>query len=184
MSKTPRGQWIAVGVIVALLVGALTAGVFLSEDVFRVEVGAQAPDFTAVNLATGDTVSLVDYRGEVVLLNLWATWCAPCRVEMPSMQRLANQLEPEGLKVVAVSVDVASSRNVTAFADELGLTFDILQDPTRRIETTYQTTGLPETFLINRHGEIVHWHIGPEEWDKPAQVERIRRLLRESSGGG
>jgi cytochrome c biogenesis protein CcmG, thiol:disulfide interchange protein DsbE len=184
MSRTPRAQWIAVGVIVLLLTGALTAGLLLSEDVSRVEVGAQAPDFTAVNLATGDTVTLSNYRGQVILLNLWATWCAPCRVEMPSMQRLANQLEPEGLKVVAVSVDVISSRNVTAFADELGLKFDILQDPTRRIETTYQTTGLPETFLINKHGEIVHWHIGPEEWDSPAQVSRIRMLLQESSGGG
>jgi peroxiredoxin len=179
MSGSSRNQWIAVGVIVALLAGALTVGVILSEDILRVEVGAQAPEFTAVDLVSRDTVQLADYRGEVILLNLWATWCAPCRIEMPSIQRLADQLAPEGLKILAVSVDVLPPTDVKAFADELGLTFEILQDRSQRIEAAYQTTGLPETFIINRHGEIVHWHIGQDDWDKPVHIERLRRLLRE-----
>ena len=183
MSGSSRNQWIAVGVIVALLAGALTVGVFLSEDVMRVEVGARAPDFTAIDLATGDTVALADYKGEVVLLNLWATWCAPCRVEMPSIQRLADKLRPEGLKVIAVSVDVVSPEDVLSFVDELALDFTILQDRTQRVEMLYQTTGLPETFVINRHGEIVHWHIGPDEWDKPVHIDRLRRLLQEQIQG-
>lgn len=183
MSGSSRSQWIAVGVILALLGGALTVGLFLSEDVFRVEIGAQAPGFTAVDLVSKDTVSLADYKGEVVLLNLWATWCAPCRIEMPSLQRLAEELGPEGLKIVAVSVDVLPAGDVMQFAEELGLSFTILQDRTQRIEATYQTTGLPETFVISRHGEIVHWHIGPDQWDKPAHVERLRRLLQEPGPG-
>lgn len=179
MSGSSRGQWIAVSVILALLAGALAVGMFLSEDVFRVEVGGRAPSFTAVDLVSRDTVQLADYDGEVVLLNLWATWCAPCRIEMPSIQRLADELGPEGLKIVAVSVDVLDPTEVRAFAEELGLTFTILQDRTQQIEASYQTTGLPETFVINRHGEIVHWHIGPDQWDKPVHIERLRRLLKE-----
>ncbi len=183
MNGSTRNQWIAVGVIVTLLAGALTVGVFLSEDVLRVQVGAQAPDFSAIDLATGDTVALADYKGEVVLLNVWATNCAPCRVEMPSIQRLANRLRPEGLKVLAVSVDVIGQERVKAFADELQLDFTILQDRKQRITATYQTTGLPETFVINRHGEIVHWHIGADEWDKPAHINRLRRLLNDTTKG-
>ncbi len=183
MSGSTRNQWIAVGVIVTLLAGALTVGVFLSEDVGRVEVGTDAPDFTAVDLATGDTVRLADYKGEVVLLNLWATWCAPCRIEMPSIQRLTDLLRPEGLKVLAVSVDVVSPEDVMSFVNELALDFTVLQDRTQRVEMVYQTTGLPETFVINRRGEIVHWHIGPDEWDKPAHIERLRRLLQEQTEG-
>ncbi|MCZ6856720.1 MAG: TlpA disulfide reductase family protein, partial [Gemmatimonadetes bacterium] len=80
MSKnSSRGQWIAVGIIMTLLVGALGIGVLLNEDIAQVTTGAEAPAFNAVNLATGDSVTLADYRGEVVLLNLWATWCGPCR---------------------------------------------------------------------------------------------------------
>ena len=104
-SNGSRGQWLAVGVIVTMLGAALTIGVMLSEDIFQVQPGTNAPDFNAVNLASGDSVTLADYKGEVVLLNLWATWCAPCRVEMPSMERLYRELGPEGLKIVAVSVD-------------------------------------------------------------------------------
>lgn len=177
MSRSSRNQWIAVGIIVLLLGAALGAGVLLSDDIMRVEVGGEAPAFTVVDLATNKPVSLADYRGQVVLLNLWATWCAPCRIEMPSMQRLYERLGDDGLNILAVSVDAGDPQIVREFADELGLTFPILHDQTQEIETTYQTTGLPETFLIDRQGVIVYWAIGPEEWDNPAHVARIQRLL-------
>ena len=180
MNGSPRGQWVAVGIIVTLLAGALGAGVLLSEDLVRVEVGGDAPSFTAVDLATNEPVSFDAYRGEVVLLNVWATSCAPCRVEMPSMERLYNTLGPEGLKVVAVSVDVGNPTSVRDFADEYGLSFDILQDRSMDITTTYQTTGLPESFIIDRSGVIVHWKIGAEQWDSPANVARLRRHLQEA----
>jgi len=175
--SSSRGQWIAVGIIVAILLGALTAGVLLQEDVARVAVGTDAPDFEAVDLATGEVVSLAEYEGDVMLLNLWATWCAPCRTEMPSMERLHKELGPLGLRVVAVSVDAAGPEDVETFVNELGLTFDILHDQSQRIERRYQTTGLPESFVINRKGEIVHWEIGPVEWDAPPQIARLRRIL-------
>lgn len=175
--SSSRGQWIAVGIIVAVLSGALTAGVLLQEDVSRVTVGADAPDFEAIDLATGNAVSLAEYKGDVILLNLWATWCAPCRTEMPSMERLHEELGPLGLRIVAVSVDAVGPEDVMAFVNELGLTFDILHDQSQAIERRYQTSGLPETFVINREGEIVHWEIGPVEWDAPPQIARLRRIL-------
>ena len=180
--SSSKNQWIAVGIIVLVLMGALTAGVLLTDDMFPVTVGREAPDFTAVDMSTGDTVSLADYRGEVVLLNLWATWCAPCRQEMPSMERLQAILGPEGLKIVAVSVDFGT-REIEEFVEELGLTFDILYDGTQRLDAIYQTTGLPETFVIDRHGVIVKktWQ---EEWDDPTHVAFLRRLLKEDRGAG
>ncbi len=178
MSKnSSRGQWIAVGIIMTLLVGALGVGMLLNEDIAQVTTGVEAPDFSAVNLATGETVTLADYRGEIVLLNLWATWCGPCRWEMPSMERLYRELGPAGLKIVAVSVDQVSGEEVLDFANELGLTFDVLHDRSGQIEIDYQTTGLPETVILDRDGVIVHKSIGPVEWDEPVQRERFRRLL-------
>lgn len=178
-----RGQWIAVGVIVTMLGAALTIGMMLSEDLFQVQPGTNAPDFNAVNLASGDSVTLADYKGEVVLLNLWATWCAPCRVEMPSMERLYQELGPEGLKIVAVSVDQLGGDRVMEFANELELTFDILHDRSGQIELDYQATGLPETLILDREGVIVHKEIGPVEWDDPVHKDRFRRLLGTSEPG-
>ncbi len=178
MSKnSSRGQWIAVGIIMTLLVGALGIGMLLTEDIAQVRPGMKAPDFNAVNLATGNSVTLADYRGEVVLLNLWATWCGPCRWEMPSMERLYRELGPAGLKIVAVSVDQVSGEEVLDFANELELTFDVLHDRSGQREIDYQTTGLPETVILDRDGVIVHKSIGPVEWDEPVQRERFRRLL-------
>ncbi len=178
MSKnSSRGQWIAIGIIMTLLVGALGIGMLLTEDIAQVTTGAEAPDFTAVNLATGETVTLADYRGDIVLLNLWATWCGPCRWEMPSMERLYRELGPAGLKIVAVSVDQVSGEEVLDFANELGLTFDVLHDRSGQIEIDYQATGLPETVILDRDGVIVHKSIGPVPWDEPVQKQRFRMLL-------
>ena len=121
-----------------------------------------------------------DYAGEVVLLNIWATWCGPCRVEMPSMQRLQERLGPKGLRIVAVSVDdPGSAATIQRFAQELGLSFELLHDPTKAIERTYQTTGVPETFVIGRDGTIRRRSIGAEAWDSEANVAQLERLLAE-----
>jgi peroxiredoxin len=176
-----RGQWIAVGIILTILGGALTIGVALSDDLFPVAVGSRAPGFEAVNIANGDTVGLADYQGDVMLLNIWATWCAPCRQEMPSMERLYQELGPEGLRVVAISVDDGDGKIVQEFVDEFALTFEILHDPTQRVELTYQTTGVPESFVIDRHGVIVKKEIGAVDWDQPAQQALVRRLLADDS---
>lgn len=172
-----RGQWVAVGGIVALLAAALVAGVALTPEIQQVGVGTAAPDFEALDLATADTVGIEAYRGEVVLLNIWATWCAPCEEEMPSMQRLHEDLGPRGLRVVAVSIDFGDSENVREWVEERSLTFDILHDRTGRIQDRYQTTGVPESFVIDRDGTIVKKVWGPLEWDAPEQQGIFRQLL-------
>ena len=163
--------------IVGLLVGGLVVGMVVAPALQPVSVGSDAPDFEAVDLATGDTLGLDAHRGEVVLLNIWATWCVPCEVEMPSIQRLHDELGPLGLKVMAVSVDQGSSDDVREWIDERGLTFQVLHDQSGRIQQTYQTTGVPETFVIDRYGVIVKKVIGAAEWDHPVQQALIRRLL-------
>ncbi len=95
--------------IVGLLVGGLVVGMVVTPALQPVSVGSEAPDFEAVDLASGDTLGLEAYRGEVVLLNIWATWCVPCEVEMPSIQRLHDELGPEGLKSIRKGVKTNAS---------------------------------------------------------------------------
>lgn len=176
MSAT-RGQWIAVGVIVGGLALALVAGIALTPEVEEVGVGTRAPAFEAVDVHTGDTLGLDDFAGRVVLLNVWATWCGPCEAEMPSMQRLHETLDADGLAIVAVSVDAGGRAGVRRWIEERGLTFTVLQDPAGRIERIYQTIAVPESFVIDRDGIIVKKHIGALEWDDPAQLRLFRQLL-------
>jgi cytochrome c biogenesis protein CcmG, thiol:disulfide interchange protein DsbE len=173
-------QGILVGAVVGglLIAGAALAKFGLGVD--RVEVGARAPDFHAIDLATGDSVSLRDrYRGSVTLLNIWATWCAPCRVEMPAMEQVYQNLAPYGFKIAAVSIDEGDSEDVRAFGRELGLSFDLLQDRSTKLEQIYQTKGVPESFLLDRDGILVKRIIGPHDWNSPVNRALIQRLLDE-----
>jgi cytochrome c biogenesis protein CcmG, thiol:disulfide interchange protein DsbE len=178
-------QWLAVGGIVGLIVALIGAGWLVRDRFLPVEPGREAPSFVATDLE-GNTVQLADLRGEVVLLNIWATWCAPCRQEMPSMQRLHERMGPRGVKIVAVSVDVQPGRvdaggnpggRIPEFAAEMGLTFPIWHDPEGNIQRIYRTTGVPESFVIDRSGMIVTKVQGPEEWDSEANIELFERLL-------
>src|SRR5688572_9252035 len=109
-------QWIFVLVVVVGLVLGATALARFGPEVERIEVGAPVPDFRAVDLATLDTVSLHErYRGSVTLVIIWATWCIPCRVEMPSMQQVYDSLAPRGFKIAAVSIDEGNPEEVIAF---------------------------------------------------------------------
>jgi peroxiredoxin len=173
-------QWIVVGlVIVGLITGAVALAKY-GPDVQQVEVGSQAPDFRAVDLATGDSVSLRDrYRGAVTLVNVWATWCVPCRVEMPAMEKLYQELAPRGFRIAAVSIDEGSPEGVQAFRQELDLSFDILQDRSTTVQQIYQTTGVPESFLLNREGIIVKRVIGAHDWGSAVNRALIERLLDE-----
>lgn len=172
-----RKQWLLVGVIVAVLAAAAVLGIVLSPQIFPVEVDSKAPDFRATSLATGQVKTIADYRGQVVLLNVWATWCQPCRLEMPSMERLQRELAPAGLKIVAISIDEGGVDVVKEFVREYSLTFEILHDPSRAIERIYQTTGVPESFVLNKYGIIVKKVIGAAAWDAPVNRDLIRRLL-------
>jgi len=171
-------QWIAVIAIVGGLALGAAALVRFSPDIGRVDVGARAPEFEAIDLATGDSVSLPRrYQGHVTLVNIWATWCIPCRVEMPAMQAVYDSLRSRGFRIAAVSIDEGDATEVRNFAAELGLTFDILHDPSGRVQQVYQTTGVPESFLLDRDGVIVKRVIGAHDWNAPVNRQLVERLL-------
>lgn len=179
-------QWLGVWTVLALIAMLIGAGWLVRDRFLPVEVGTRAPEFAAYEL-DGTPISLAALEGEVVLLNVWATWCPPCREEMPSMQRLHDELGPEGLRIVAVSIDAApgevdaggrSGGDVAEFVTRMGLSFDVWHDPSGRIQQTYRTTGVPESFLIDRDGSIVKKVLGATEWDSEANIELIRRLLQ------
>ena len=173
------------------LVGVVLLIIFawLNQDrVQPVTAGTVAPEFEAKDL-TGGLAHLSDYKGEVVLVNIWATWCLPCRVEMPSMERLYQEIGEDGFEIMAVSIDADLGKfdlagrpggDIQVFADSLGLTFPMLHDPSRAIEQLYRTTGVPETFLIGRDGIIYKKVAGGTEWDAPQHKELIQRLLAAS----
>lgn len=171
-------QWLAVLSVVAGLVLGGAALVKFGPQIEGVNVGKRAPDFTAVNLATGDSVRLrTEYADKVTLVNIWATWCPPCRSEMPAMERLYQVYGPKGFRIAAISIDEGSVEDVRAFVKEYGLTFDVLHDADGDIQRVYQTTGVPETFLLDKNGIIVK-RVFTHDWDTPAN----RRLIAELMG--
>jgi cytochrome c biogenesis protein CcmG/thiol:disulfide interchange protein DsbE len=171
-------QWVLTAVIVSGLALGAAALTWVAPD-NAVEINRPAPDFRAVDLATRDSVSLEDYEGSVTLVNIWATWCLPCRDEMPSMQKLYDSLGTRGFRIAAISIDEGSPEPVVAFAQKFGLTFDILHDRTGAVERLYQTTGVPESFLLDRRGILVKRVIGAHDWSSPANIGAVERLLQQ-----
>jgi len=135
----------------------------------------RAHDFSARRL-TGEPLRLNDLLGKVVFLNFWATWCVPCKAEMPAMERLAQTLADAPFVIVAVNMQEPPER-VKAFVEELGLTFPVVLDPTGKISRAYATTVLPTTYVIDRNGYVVRRALGPRPWDKPHVVQLFRDLL-------
>jgi cytochrome c-type biogenesis protein len=124
-------------------------------------VGQPAIEYVATTLE-GDSVSLASLRGQVVLLNLWATWCVPCRQETPYLQSVFEDHEDEGLRVVGISLDTGDAADdIRAFVQEYGVTYTILHDRRMRGLELYQILGLPGSFLIDREGVLRWMHYGP-----------------------
>lgn len=161
---------------IILLFGAVAVALTLHFGLSAQRSGYAAPDFTLPDL-DGKVHRLSDYAGQVVFLNVWATWCPPCREEMPSMERLYRRYAGEGLVMLAVSEDEGPKEQVEGFVRSLGLSFPILLDPEGVIPRAYGVTGYPETFLIDRSGRIVHHTIGPEHWFSDPAREMVEELL-------
>jgi peroxiredoxin len=149
---------------------------FKQLDLTRVTPPIPAADFTVRGL-TGQSLRLAGSRGSAVLLNFWATWCPPCREEMPSMERLYQRHKGRGFTVLALSID----RNVGAiapFVKELQLTFPIGLDPEGAVAKLYRVRALPTTVLIDRFGQVVAGAAGARAWDSPAAAAVIDVLLK------
>ncbi|UCG07095.1 MAG: TlpA family protein disulfide reductase [Desulfobacterales bacterium] len=141
------------------------------------DVGRPAPNFEFPGL-DGKIVSLSDYRAKVVLVNIWATWCPPCIEEMPSMQKLYNELSGENFEILAVSIDALGIKAVAPFMKAYNLTFPALIDREGTIQNLYKTTGVPESFIIDREGILIKRIIGPLDWASPEALRYFRNLLK------
>lgn len=141
-------------------------------------VGDPIPEYRAARFATSDSLALSDLRGEVVLLNVWATWCGPCRQETPFLQSLHEAHRHEGLRVVGVSVDTRrSAGQIDTFLEEMGVEYDILHDPEMSAMDRFSVLGLPATFLVDRDGVIRFVRMGPIFEDDPAFLEALSETL-------
>ena len=163
------------GVVVALILAAALGAA--AAIVYRGRLPRMAPDFVLEDLQ-GSAVRLSNYRGRVVFLNVWTTWCEPCRVEMPSMEALHRRLAGEDFVVLAVSADADGRKVVAPFVKELGLTFEVLLDPDGQMVGRYRVTGYPETFIVDRDGRILAHEIGPRDWSDGRYEQALRTLIR------
>jgi peroxiredoxin len=169
------------GLVVALALGATariaTGEPFQELSLLRPARPTAAPGFSVPGL-DGAAVSLRDHRGKVVFLNFWATWCPPCKEEMPSMERLYRRFRARGFTILAISIDTGDPAKVAAFVKALGLTFPVGLDPTLKVADRYTVRGLPASFLIDRTGQVVAIALGPRDWDTRAAHSVFEGLLR------
>ena len=181
---TRRRQLVVVLVVGITAVVAWSAAAYLRRQMVPVALGSEAPNFTAVTVDSAPRLkSLADYRGQVVMVNVWATWCLPCRVEMPSIEALHRDYAPKGFKVLAVSVDdPGRAETISAFVEQYKLTFEILHDPDKKIVEQYDILGYPETFIIGRDGVIRKKLLSATDWNSPEHRALVERLLAEPAG--
>jgi peroxiredoxin len=168
--------WLLLALVVALPQAA-RGDAFKELDLLRPGRPMIAADFTVAGL-TGPPLRLSDFKGKVVFLNFWATWCPPCKEEMPSMERLYRRYKDKEFTILALSIDSGGAAPVGAFVKKLGLTFPIGLDTKTTVANQYTVRGLPATFLIDRKGTIAAVAIGPRDWDSKAAHAAIESLLR------
>jgi cytochrome c-type biogenesis protein len=155
----------------------LIAGCDAPEATGRVEVGAPVPAYRTVAL-NGDSVSIADQRGKVLLFNIWATWCHPCRDEIPELRELYTKYKDRGLELVGVSVDADGSDDaIRAFMKDFEMEYPVWRDPDERVSTQFLVVGVPATFLIDRDG-VLRWRkTGPIQPNDPSLSAAIERAL-------
>lgn len=126
-----------------------------------VAVGMPAPPYSGLTLA-GDSTSLATHRGRVVVLNVWATWCTPCRDEIPALQKVHEKFVARGLDVIGVSIDAEGDESkIQKFIREFGMTYPVWRDPSERVSATFLVLGIPSTFVVGRDGTVLFRHAGP-----------------------
>jgi thiol-disulfide isomerase/thioredoxin len=173
-----RRQWVVVAAAVTVLGAAAWAAIRWVPPPTGTEPGDRLPDYRVARPATGDSVELRRaFAGHVTLVNLWATWCEPCREEMPSIERAYEADSSRGFRVAAVSVDDGPPGPVLDYVADRRLTFDVFQDRSGGIQDAYRVAGLPHSVLIDRHGVVRYVALGARAWDSDPMQARIDSLL-------
>ena len=139
--------------------------------------GAPAPDF-ALKSATGENLRLSEYRGDVVMINFWATWCGPCRQEMPLLDELYSRYQRVGFNLLGVNIDDDAGRAMQ-MVDDLDVSFPVLFDTQKEVSKLYDVQAMPVTVLVDREGRIRHVHHGYKPGYEDKYLDQIRALLRE-----
>lgn len=167
-------------VLVSIAILALVFGlVWMQSSKYEpLTVGKVAPDFKLPDLSEKE-IRLSDFRGKVVFLNFWATWCKPCREEMPSMEILYKNFEKDGLVILAISIDrVTTKKDIPPFVKALNLTFPILVDSWGQTDKRYKLMGVPETYIIDQQGILREKLIGPRDWTMLDNLQIVTQLLK------
>ncbi|HUI67705.1 MAG TPA: TlpA disulfide reductase family protein [Nitrospirota bacterium] len=166
-------------VILIAAVGLFLLFLFVKEGAQGTKIineGDRAPEFRLQAL-DGTAVSLADFRGKVVMVHFWATWCPPCVEEMPMLEQLYRSLGSTDFKILAVSVDEGGAGAVAEFMRKNGLSLPALLDPGRSVAGLYGTYKFPETYIVDRRGVVKYKVIGPRDWTAPASMNVIRGLI-------
>lgn len=141
-----------------------------------VEVGNLAPDFN-IRTLKGDSTSLSDYRGKVVLVNFWATWCGPCKAEMPSMEALYRSHGRDDFEILAVSIDLGDEAPVRSFVEDFGFTFPILLDSQFDVNDLFQVRVVPTSIVIDRNGVVTDRLLGAKDWNDPDAQAFVKEII-------
>jgi cytochrome c-type biogenesis protein len=165
---------VVAGSLLALVLAACAG------DGATVAVGSPAPELTARSLGSEHAVALDAFTGDVVLLNVWATWCDPCLEEMPFLEELHRDHREAGLQVVGINIDGGGDGAVAGYVDRLGVTFTNLRDPAGEVQRRFQTRGVPESFLVDREGVLVHRWYGPLDTDPEATEALVLAALTDA----
>ena len=174
--KTSVAPFIAAVIIaVVAIVGVVVMG--QKTKYLPVGVGTKAFDFNLPSLE-GKPTQFSQYAGKVIFLNFWATWCEPCKEEMPSMQNLSSALENQPFVIVAVSIDSEPAKVVKEFTESYRLTFPILHDRKGKMRDTYKTTGVPETYIIDQNGVIAEKIMGGRDWSDKSNLQLVADLIK------
>jgi len=172
MSKANVAKLVVVGIIL----GGVVLVLLVRQGSRFPQLGDSAPDFALPTLQ-GETVRLSDYRQQVVVLNLWATWCPPCVEETPSLKKFADQMTGRGVAVVSISVD-EDAKALEEFVSKYGLTYPVARDPEQAVTSRYGTFKFPETYILDEDGRIADKFIGAVDWQDPRINEFVLNLAR------
>ena len=178
VSGKPRTSRLAIVLAGAAILAVVFSIVWMQSAKYELlAVGKTAPDFALTDL-NDKPQRLSDFRGKVVFLNFWATWCKPCREEMPSMEVLHKNFEKDGLVILAVSIDrVTTTKDIPPFIKGMNLTFPVLIDSWGKTDKPYKRMGVPETFIIDQQGVIREIIIGPRDWTRLDSLQVLTKLL-------
>ncbi len=144
--------------------------------IIKPKVRLEAPAFSLQTL-DGKRLELKEFRGRLILLNFWATFCTPCRTEMPSMERLWQKFKNRGLVIIAISVDRGGKKRVEKFVEEVGVTFPVVLDPEGKVRRKYEIFALPTSYIIGRDGKFLGKIVGERKWDDPQFMQFFEKLL-------